>query len=522
MVGMPQSNERLQALIAALPDLIFRFAADGTYLEMHSHDDSLLAVPRDRFLGRRIADVLPDDSAPGVAAQLSAAVAAVAADGMPRSITYDLEVNTAMRAFEARVARISTEEVLAVIPDITELRRAEEKRVADERELERRQADLERASLGRELERASRVEAIGYLAATTAHDVNNLLGAINNYASAIERSAEDQRIRRDAREITDAVARGAELTQRLLRIGRRRAEPRRAESMSELVSGLVDGMRRGLGDGAVVLTVDVDPDDPVIVHGSRSRIEQAVMNLIINAGDATRARGGGVIAVSLERRSADEHHSRPDRLSPGDYAVVAVVDSGGGIPEQVRPRIFEPFFSTKTGDNTGLGLPIVREVAQQHGGGVGIDNVTIGDRIGARIELWIPASPAMVDGDGEDRGAARVLVVDDDRDVLRSTRALLEQLGHSVLEASSAAVAVAELHRGAEVDLLLSDVRMADTGGVELVRAARSLRPGLAVAFMTGFADDLVGAPDLADVPVLVKPYGVDELAAVVAGCARS
>lgn len=294
--------------------------------------------------------------------------------------------------------------------------------------------------------------------------------------------------------------------------------------MSELVSGLADGMRRGLGDGAVVLTVDVDPDDPVVVHGSRSRIEQAVMNLIINAGDATRARGGGVIAVSLERRSVDDHHPRPDQLSPGDYAVVAVVDSGGGIPDQVRPRIFEPFFSTKTGDNTGLGLPIVHEVAQQHGGGVGIHNVTVGDRIGARMELWIPAAPSMADGSGrgDDRGVARVLVVDDDRDVLRSTRTLLEQLGHSVVEASSAAAAVAELHRGAAFDLLLSDVRMVDTGGVELVRAARSLHPAMAVAFMTGFSDDLVGAPDLADVPVLVKPYGVDELAAVVGGCTRS
>ncbi len=521
---MTESNDQLAALIAALPDLIFRLAADGTYLEVHSHDDALLALPRERILGRRVDEVLPESSAPGVAAKLSGAIAAVAADGVPRSTTYDLDIRGTAHTFEARVARISGDEVLAVIRDITELRRAEQQRVADERELERRQAALERAALERELERASRVEAIGYLAATTAHDVNNLLGAINNYASAIGRASTDEVVRRDAGEIADAVSRGAELTRRLLRVGRRRAEPRCDESMSDLVRWLADGMSRGLDDGDIALVVDVPQDERTTVHGSRSRIEQAVMNLVINAVDATRTRGGGEVHVSVERRSAGAGDARPDELPPDEYVVVAVIDSGGGIPEQAMERVFEPFYSTKSGDNTGLGLPIVREVARQHRGGVAIENVSIDGRAGTRMELWLPASTAASSGTagGAKDGAARVLVVDDDLGVLRSTRALLEQLGHSVLEASSAAAAVAVLHQGAQIDLLLSDVRMPDTDGVELARAARTMRPGLAVAFMTGFVDDLVDEADLVDVAVLVKPYGVDELAAVIDSSVRS
>ena len=119
------------------------------------------------------------------------------------------------------------------------------------------------------------------------------------------------------------------------------------------------------------------------------------MNLVLNARDAAEAAGGQVVVtLSVESRHAREWDWRPDGVAPGEYVVVSVVDGGGGIPEQVRERIFEPFFSTKQGANSGLGLPIVREVAEQHGGGVGIHAVDVGGTPGTRMELWLPAAPA--------------------------------------------------------------------------------------------------------------------------------
>lgn len=512
---MDASNDRLAALLAALPDLIFRFDVDGHYLEVHSNDDSQLAVPREQALGRRLDEVLTEDVAPGVARLLGAAVSDVASDGQPRSVTYELAVRGEQRTYEARVARISAEEVMAVVRDITDLRRAETLRVMHEQELLRQQSELERVALLQELERASRIEAVGYLAATTAHDVNNLLGAINNYASSIARTSTEWEVRRDAQEVSNAVARGAELTQRLLRIGRRRPEQRRVESVSALVRGLADGLGRGLGMGGAQLVTELPDDEAANVLGLRARLEQAVMNLVINANDAMTARGcSGVISLSVEVRRIAGEDWRPGRLGDRDYVVVAVTDTGGGIPDQVRPRVFEPFFSTKDGDNSGLGLPIVREVAQQHGGGVGIHTVFVDGQRGARIELWLPAAsagPSTRPSEG-----ITVLVVDDDRDVLRSTRHLLEHLGHRVLEAESPALALSILHGEPAIDVVLSDVRMPTDDGVELIRVLRTEWPDVRVAFVTGYSNDLAGLEDLRDVPVLAKPYQADDLVRLI------
>jgi PAS domain S-box-containing protein len=517
---LEQSEQRMRALFEAHPDLIFRLDAAGTYLDFHSTDESLLVMPPEHFVGKTVHRVLSEEYAPGVADRFKGAIDEVIAGAEISTVNYTLELPDGAHHFEARMAPITSDEVIAVVRDISDLHHSEQRRVEHERELVRQQAQLERASLERELERASRIEAMGYLAATMAHDVNNLLGVINNYASAIRRSGTDPVVRRDAEEISAAVGRGAELTQRLLSIGRRPTEPHEVEAVRDLVRDLSENLR-GAFDHGVALATDL-PADPAHVRGSRPRIEQAVMNLVLNARDAAEAAGGAmVVTLAVEVRHAREWDWRPDGVVPGHYVVISVLDGGGGIPDTVRERIFEPFFSTKDGASSGLGLPIVREVAEQHGGGVGIHAVSVGGVSGTRMELWLPAVAAPARGapsghqtDPGDR-SVRVLLVDDDADVRRSTRHLLEGMGHRVVDAADADAALAVI--GADpVDLVLSDVRMPGTTGPDLLRRIRARSPELPAVFVTGYTDDLTGADDLVDVPVLVKPYAVEELAGLI------
>lgn len=521
--ALERSEQRLRALFNALPDLIFHLGVDGTYLDFHSADSSGMVVPPESFIGRRVDEVLSESFAlaPGVEEAFREAFLRMRASGSIETVNYRLNLPDGPRRYEARLAPIDGGELIAVVRDTTELHRSEQRRLEQERALVRHQAALERASLERELERASRVEAMGYLAATMAHDVNNLLGVINNYASAIRRSGPGAAVERDAAEISAAVARGAELTQQLLQVGRRPAEPHSVECVRELVIDLVTSLRGAFDhDGGAELVAEV-PDEPARVEGSRSRIEQAVMNLVLNARDAAEASGGPVqVTVSVDERDATDQDWRPEGVSPGRYVVVSVVDGGGGIPAPVRERIFEPFFSTKDGANSGLGLSIVRQVAEQHGGGVGIHPVTVDGVAGTRMELWLPARSAPThegaDVDDATRRSVRILLVDDDDDVRRSTRHLLEGMGHAVVDVRGASGALATVDGGDTIDLVLCDVRMPGTGGAELVRRLRVARPDLPVLFVTGYADDLASAPDLRDVPVLVKPYGLEDLAGMI------
>ena len=213
------------------------------------------------------------------------------------------------------------------------------------------------------------------------------------------------------------------------------------------------------------------------------------MNLVLNARDAAEAAGGRVVVtLSVESRCAREWDWRPDRVGPGEYVVVSVVDGGGGIPEQVRERIFEPFFSTKEGANSGPGP------ADRARGRRAARRWRRDPRGGGRRRAGHPdgaLAPGRARPPAElrrcvDRRSVRMLLIDDDDDVRRSTRHLLEGMGHSVVDVRSASGALAVIEGGDPVDLVLSDVRMPGTSGPELVRRLRSLVPDLPVLFVTG------------------------------------
>lgn len=509
------SEAHLRALLGAFPDVVVRMDAAGTYLELYNEPDAAAAESTRAILGRTVVDVFPEDEAPGVAQRCLSDIGDALA-GRTVTTEYQLTLDRGRCWFEARFAPLGDGQVLSLVRDVTELRRAEAARNGFRRELERRQAAAERLELERELERAGRLEAMGHLAGGVAHDVNNLLGVIGNYAAAIDRSStEAARVREDAGEIRRAVERGAALTRQLLLVGRSDATTPRLEcEVGELVEALAATLRRSFPAGAE-LTVSRSDED-CHVEANRGRLEQAVMNLVVNARDALGDRGR--VHVEVARRTITPDEATERALPAGEHVVVSVTDDGHGMSDGVRASAFRPFFTTKSQQGTGLGLTIVKAVAEEHGGSAKVTT----SPSGTTVAIWLPAAtrslPVTAEGDPGAAGAPPedervVLLVDDDEHVRRSTARLLRELGYRVLQAADGTEALEWLDRTSDLAAVVTDVRMPGMSGPQLAARVQLLRPGLPVVFVTGFADEVVRDRSGSHSWLLTKPYDPRQLA---------
>ena len=275
-------------------------------------------------------------------------------------------------------------------------------------------------------------------------------------------------------------------------------------------------LRRVAGEG-IELMVERD-DGPLPVRVDRQQLENALLNLAINARDAMP--DGGTLTIAARRRSLGTGEAVRQRLSPGAYVVVSVSDTGVGMSPEAARRAVEPFFSTNPiGKGSGLGLSTALGFAQQSGGDVSISSAP---RQGTTVSLYLPE--ATTDGVDIHRqgdppctptGPATVLVVDDERRTRRMARRTLAELGYQVLEAESAAAATQLLEKGVGVDLLFTDVVMpSEMDGRALGLWARQGRPGLKVLLTTGFPGTVKEGAVSADqaLPVLKKPYSKKQL----------
>jgi nitrogen-specific signal transduction histidine kinase len=390
---------------------------------------------------------------------------------------------------------------------MSDLHRSEQLRVEQQRDLERSRMATERAEIERELERATRLEAVGHLAASVAHDVNNLLGVIKNYASAVTRRGVDDETADDLGGIDRAVARGAELTQRLLRLGR--SDSADAESIS--VRRVLDELRptlERLFDGSPGIDVDVLlGDDDCTTVASRSGLERAVINLVLNSRDAYSDTGRtGTVVVRLD----GPHPSAEPSDGPQEIRV-RVSDRAGGIPPQVRDDLLEPFVSTKGERGSGLGLTIVQRVARLHRGRVEINT---GDD-GTEVQLVLPMIRSVHPSEPAAARTWSVLVVDDDDDLRASACRLLAGFGCTTTEAVDMAEALGQIEQSHH-DLVLSDVRMPGGSGVDLLRELRRNGSEVPVVLMTGHPGDLQELGDDLDPVVVQKPFAAMELFAAM------
>lgn len=307
--------------------------------------------------------------------------------------------------------------------------------------------------------------------------------------------------------------RGAVLTQRMLAFARKQELKMEAVDVPSLVRGLMNFLDRTIGPN-----IEVNmrfPGKLPRVHTDPYQLEAALMNLAVNARDAMPQ--GGSITISARPERIRDHPT----LAPGDYVRLAVADTGEGMDAETLARATEPFFTTKgVGKGTGLGLSMVHGLAAQSGGSLSMTSRPGG---GTQVELWLPiataeaAAPAMADADDTARVGRTfvILVVDDDNLVLTNTAAMLDDLGHEVIVASSGKEALETLRSRPDVDLIVSDEVMPNMTGSQFARAVRRGHPDLPVIITSGYAD-LPADPADTDLPRLAKPFGQADLAVFV------
>jgi PAS domain S-box-containing protein len=369
----------------------------------------------------------------------------------------------------------------------------------------------ERRALEQQLRHAQKMEAVGQLAGGVAHDFNNVLGVVQMASSMLlDEAALTPFVREGLLEIAAAAERAARLTRQLLVFSRRQVADKVDLDVGETVRHVTPLLRRLLGE-QIVLDVQLGADLP-LVNGDPGMLEQVLMNLVINARDATPE--GGQITLSVDEVE-------------GGKVCLSVRDSGSGIAPQDLPRIFEPFFTTKeAGKGTGLGLATVFGIVELHHGSIDVQSTV---DVGTTFRVFLPSvsrggrlgRPALTLPVGA-TGTETILLVEDDPALRATTRSALSRYGYRVLEAETAASALEVFRmRGDEVELLLTDLVMpGNMSGRQLAEKLVAERPSLKVLFTSGYSPDIVNRLlHLAPGQLLQKPYTAAVLGSTVRRC---
>ncbi|MBM0205642.1 response regulator [Micromonospora sp. STR1s_5] len=391
-----------------------------------------------------------------------------------------------------------------------------------ERRVEERTLELEQAHEA--LRQSQKMEAVGQLTGGIAHDFNNMLAVVIGSLDLLERRIEpgDARARRYTQAAAEGARRAANLTQRLLAFSRQ--QPLRPEPLdaNKLVSGISDLLRHSLGSDVRLETVLAG--GLWRTHADPNQLENVILNLAVNARDAMP--DGGRLTVETQNAHLDDRYSAAHPgVVPGQYVLIAITDTGAGMPQEIIAKAFDPFFTTKeVGKGTGLGLSMVYGFVKQSGGHVKIYS-EVGH--GTTLKVYLPRFSGLEsdtdyeldDADvplGEEQEV--VLVVEDEPAVRQFSLDALSELGYRVLEADGAGSALRILEAHPEVALLFTDVVMPDVNGRKLAEEARLRRPDLKVLFTTGYTRNAIVHNGVLDpgVQLIGKPYSVEQLAAKV------
>jgi signal transduction histidine kinase/ActR/RegA family two-component response regulator len=404
-------------------------------------------------------------------------------------------------------------------------RTAELQRFNEELEQRIDERTRERETALAQLFEAQKMDTIGRLTGGVAHDFNNLLMAVLGSLALLEKrlGAEDQHSRRLLHNAVQGAQRGAALTQRLLAFSRRQELKPESVDVAHLVSGMEELLKRALGHG-IDLSLNFPSGLPPLLADA-NQLELALLNLALNARDAMPKGGRLMIAAAAETIS---HRAQNARLAAGDYLRISIVDTGVGMDTVTLTKATEPFFTTKgPGKGTGLGLSMVQGLAAQSGGMLDIHSEP---DAGTTIDLWLPR--ATTSAVSVTRAAqathllphtepCKVMIVDDDLLVMTGTAAMIDDLGHTSIEAHSAAEALAKLESGIEVDVVITDHAMPSMTGLQLAECIQDRFPGLPIILATGYAE-LPADPVKLGLLKLTKPCTQQEIAAAIHQALRS
>ncbi|MBN9659766.1 MAG: response regulator [Acidobacteria bacterium] len=489
----------LRTVFEAAPQAILLVDSKGIILQANGRSESLFAYTRAEMEGRHVEMLLPhrDASAspdPRIHYFLSGNYPQ-AEQGSDytgrRKGGVEFPVGIELR----RSSWNGTPIVIAFISDITQRKR-----------LESRLIDVQR------------IEVAGHLVASIVHDFNNLLTIINGHNHILlDQLPLIDPLRENSREIHNALQRSSGLVKELLSFSRRQLTlPAKTTPLNGAIYDM-DGMVRRLLPANLDLTFHLSPRTG-FVAAERGRIDQVLVNLILNARDACRGRGG---RIHVSTRSAWLDPSESHAHS-GHYAVLTVTDNGCGMDENARARLFEPFFTTKQ-SGTGLGLATVQRIIHQAGGLIRVKSSL---NRGTTFTICLPrvegeVEPMQTTAASSSAGTETILLVEDEEGIRRLITSILSKRGYQILEAANGKEAETIVRSGrARIDLLLSDINLPDSAGGTIAETLLSLQPGLKVLYISGHSEEQALKRGLVSpgARFLPKPFTVDELARRVRG----
>jgi signal transduction histidine kinase len=377
-----------------------------------------------------------------------------------------------------------------------------------------KQALEARHRMEEQLHQSQKMEAVGQLTGGVAHDFNNLLTVISANLELIDDVADIGKIRQYAAAARRSVHRGTKLTTQLLAFSRGQALKPELVNANQLLSEFQGLIRQAVGNGC---EVELKLAEGLwMCHVDPSLLETALLNLALNARDAMP--DGGVLRV--ETRNMVQDKGSASGCPPGSYVRLSLADTGCGMTAEVRDRVFEPFFTTKdVGKGTGLGLSMVYGFVRQSGGHIAINSAP---GAGTTIDLYLPRAAQAREADPEDAqprtiptGTERILIVEDNEDLLEATSAMLATCGYQISCARNGMDGLRMLQSDQEFDLLLSDVVMPNgISGVELAREARKLRKDIKILLASGYAADVLERHNaVGEFPIVEKPFRLADLA---------
>ncbi|HEX4181252.1 MAG TPA: response regulator [Caulobacteraceae bacterium] len=495
------SEDRFRSIVGVIREGIFIAEADtGAFVEVNEPGGAMFGYEPGELIGATLG-ALSAGAEPYSAAEAADKVARAVATGEAQRFDWRCRGKLGdpiWAEFSVQVAPIGGRDmVVAVAHDLTERHAMEE-----------------------QLRQVQKIEAIGQLTGGIAHDFNNLLGVIiGNLDLLRDTRLDDEELSELSGDALDAALRGADLTRQLLAFARRQPLQPQKIDLNGLVDSTMKLLKRVLGEH-IDVSVSFE-EETCLVFADRAQVEAALTNLCTNARDAMPK--GGALMVNAGRRVIDSDTAgMPPDMKPGCYSVIEVTDTGVGMTEEVKARVFEPFYTTKDRDKgTGLGLSVVFGFLKQSGGHVSLYS-EVG--VGTTFRLYLPSAqgevklseePVLADqllGSGE-----TVLVVEDDTPIRRIVVRYFRELGFNIIEAKNAAEALVLLEAG-NIDILFTDVVMPGAiDGVELARMAGESWPNLNVILTSGFPQNhLEDGQTPTQLRLLSKPYRKADLARVL------
>jgi len=484
---LSESQERYKALLDANPDLMFMFTEDGSFIDYKSQQESKLYLPPDEFVGRNIKEILP----PLVTDLTFKAIERCKQSGELQNFEYQLEYDSIIGFFDARMAKVGVNKYLAIVRDITEKKRSDEDRF-----------------------RSHKLESLGILAGGIAHDFNNILTAILGSISLVKNNLITDEFNYSLLDDAEkASMRAKSLTTQLLTFAKGGNPIKESTNINQIIKDSAEFILRG----SSVLCEFYLESNLYTVEADKGQISQVIQNLVLNSVQAMP--GGGVIKIFTQK--LDLHSPNTYSMKDGKYIKIQISDTGIGIPENYITSIFDPYFSSKK-QGTGLGLTISYSIIQKHCGFITVESKP-GE--GTTFTIILPAQEDM--GKAEDKPSflsklslnERILIMDDEPMILRTVSKMLTQLGAEVVTALHGEEALT-IYRDYEqnnkgFDLVIMDLTIpGKMGGREAIKHLLTEYPNAVVIVASGYSNDEVMAnfETFGFKGMIVKPYNMQEL----------